>query len=511
MGLERIQMLEAILYTSESSQFFSHPPDIRFSLNFIQRLQSATRKEKEMKKIIFIVSLLLFVFLTACNQTSQNDLSMQGLEYGGVRFNVVSDYREGFEETNFNGKFDEGEFLVPGMNVLLTPVDEKGNPTGEALTYLTNQVQDPREGATLKLPVGWYKPELRLDDLQLQGGKDYSWVRGPEPDPLELPPIFIEPNHRFDGIFNVACEFAGSLGRQIIEVNGFDTFKKSPCYALPPKLEDGGGISVELVQGSDICGQIQAIVTVHYAKGTYHQPVTLSASNLAGMTATFSPNPTSTTSTLTLSTSGVAPGTYQITIQDSRGYSVSLTVTVNAYTIPDPNLEAAIRAALNIPAPTSLSSSDMLVLTDLIADHRNIANLEGLQCAENLSYLDINGNLISDLSPLSGLTNLSVLALQFNRISDLTPLLGLTNLYHLDLGINHISNLSPLSGLTNLQDLLLQQNSISDLTALVNNPGLGSGDIIDLKFNALDLTNPNDPDLSNIYILETLRGVFMAY
>jgi hypothetical protein len=464
-----------------------------------------------MKKVVFVVCLALFGFLAACNQTIQNDLSTQGEGYGGIRFNVVSDYREGFEETNFNGKFDEGEFLVPGMEVLLTPVDEKGNPTGEPLTYLTNQAVDPREGAVLNVPEGWYQPELVLP-TELQGGKAYTWKLFEPPLP-ELPPIFVKNRDLFNGFYNVGCEFAGSIGRQWIEISGLDEYEKSPCYTMPPKMEDG--ISVELVQGSG-CGPIQAIVTVHYAKPG-RIPVILSASgHHAAMMPKFSPNPTSGKSTLTLTTRGVPPGTYQITVKDTtRGYSVPLTVTVNSsnftVTIPDPNLEAAIRATLNIPAPTSITRSDMLLLTDLLADYRGIVNLEGLQCAENLSYLDINRNLISDLRPLSSLTSLEVLALQVNRISDLKPLSGLTNLYHLDLGVNQISNLSPLTSLSNLQNLLLQQNAITDISALVNNSGLGSADIIDLQFNALDLTNPNDPDLSNIYILETLRGVIMAY
>lgn len=464
-----------------------------------------------MRKVAFILSIVVVFLLAACNQNPSGDLSAQEGEYGGVRFNIVSDYREGFEETNFNGKFDEGEFLVPDMEVLLTPVDEKGNPTGEPLTYLTNQTVDPREGTVLKVPEGWYQPELVLP-TELQGGKDYTWKLFEPPLP-ELPRFLLKNKDLFNGFYNVACEFAGSAGRQFVEVSGLDIYEKSPCYALPPEAEDG--ISVELVQDSG-CGPIQAVVTVSYAKGIFRQPVTLSASNLPpGMTASFSPNPTSTTSTLTLTTTGVAPGTYQITVEDtSRGYSVPLTITMNggsfAVTIPDPNLEAAIKAALNIPAPTSITRSDMLLLTDLLADQRGIVNLEGLQCAENLSYLDINGNLISDLRPLSGLTNLSLLALQNNRISNLSPLSGLTNLYHLDLGVNSISNLSPLSGLTNLQNLLLEQNAISDISALVNNPGLGSGDIVDLQFNALDLTNPNDPDLANIQTLQS-RGVRVGH
>ncbi len=103
-----------------------------------------------MRKVAFVISLVLFVLLAACNQTPKNELSAQGGDYGQLRFNVVSDYRDGAEKTNFNGQFDEGEFLVPGMEIKLTPMNEKGEVIGEPFSFLTNQAKDPSEGAILK-------------------------------------------------------------------------------------------------------------------------------------------------------------------------------------------------------------------------------------------------------------------------------------------------------------------------------------------------------------------------
>ena len=129
----------------------------------------------------------------------------------------------------------------------------------------------------------------------------------------------------------------------------------------------------------------------------------------------------------------------------------------------DVNLKAAVEAQLGITDPTA---ADMLGLTYLSASFSGVTDLSGLEYAENLTELWLDGNSISDLSPLSGLTALTYLGFWDNNISDLSPLSGLTALTYLDLGDNHISDLSPLSGLTALTYLYLYNNSISDLSPL---------------------------------------------
>ena len=64
------------------------------------------------------------------------------------------------------------------------------------------------------------------------------------------------------------------------------------------------------------------------------------------------------------------------------------------------------------------------------------------QANNNLSShteLNLNGNQIIDVSPLSGLTNLSWLFLAGNQIKDVSPLSGLTNLSLLILHYNQIT------------------------------------------------------------------------
>jgi hypothetical protein len=465
-----------------------------------------------MRNIAFILSLVGFLLLAACNQSPSTDLSNQGLEYGEARFNVVSDFREGFKETNFNGQFDEGEFLVPELEIKLTPVDEKGQVIGEPFSFITNRATTPLEGTVLKLPVGRYQPELILP-TDLQGGEKYAWKPvGPNIPPL--PPIAIEYKHRFDGIYSVACGFGG---RMFVEINGFDEYPKSPCYSQIPEAQDSLSVSPDTVEFPCNSQQIQTMVKVYSAKGIINNPVTLSVdpnSLPAGMTASFSPTSTTTQSTLTLVRNGVAPGSYQIIIRDSRGLTTRLTVRVPSIIfIPDSNLKSSLRDELNFPQNFEICQGDLLSLTQFSARSRNISNLEGLQFATNLTVLDLPFNTISDLSPLAGLRSLTRLVLSGNTISDLTPLSRLTNLTNLILAHNAISDLTPLSGLTNLTILYLGFNAISDLTPLVvnsNSSGLRSGDEVYLMGNLLDLSGPPDPDLANINIL-TNRGVAVYY
>jgi hypothetical protein len=59
--------------------------------------------------------------------------------------------------------------------------------------------------------------------------------------------------------------------------------------------------------------------------------------------------------------------------------------------------------------------------------------------------------------------------------------------------------------LINLTGLWLDSNQVSDISPLVNNPGIDSDDIVDLRNNYLDLT-PGSLDMLDIEALQG-RGV----
>ncbi len=131
----------------------------------------------------------------------------------------------------------------------------------------------------------------------------------------------------------------------------------------------------------------------------------------------------------------------------------------------DANLKAVVEETLGITDPRP---SDMLSLTVLYANDREISDLTGLQYATNLRYLAFNRNQISDISLLSGLTKLDLLNLDFNPLDDISPLSELVNLRTLGMQVSQISDISSLSNLTKLQALALGGNQISDLSSLSN-------------------------------------------
>lgn len=127
-------------------------------------------------------------------------------------------------------------------------------------------------------------------------------------------------------------------------------------------------------------------------------------------------------------------------------------------------------------APRTYMGATGILFTNAISDISPLANLTKLE------DLNIHTQEISDLSPLSGLTALVELRLAANSFTDLSPLRGLTNLQNLELTGNSITDITPLSGLPNLNLLDLRFNpELSNIKALLENPGIGEGDIVELR------------------------------
>ena len=190
---------------------------------------------------------------------------------------------------------------------------------------------------------------------------------------------------------------------------------------------------------------------------------------------------------------------------DGKNFLLETELIADTVNIPDAALENAIREELGIPTGV-ITLADMNRLTELFAFLKGIADLTGLEAAQNLTYLDLGSNQISDISPLSGLTGLTQLILSVNQISDLSPLSGLTNLEgRLTLSYNQISDISPLSGLTNLTKLWLDNNQISDISVLNGLTGLTS---LDLSQNQISDLGPLN-GLNNLQTLDISRNLLI--
>lgn len=102
-----------------------------------------------------------------------------------------------------------------------------------------------------------------------------------------------------------------------------------------------------------------------------------------------------------------------------------------------------------------------------------------------LLELDISSNQLGDIAFISNFTEVKTLHLSSNNITDITNIGMLTQLESLNLFGNQISDISVLASLENIISLNLAFNQISDILALVNNSGLGSGDVVNLSGNPL--------------------------
>ena len=181
-------------------------------------------------------------------------------------------------------------------------------------------------------------------------------------------------------------------------------------------------------------------------------------------------------------------------------FSSQLNVAMaQSVSIPDANLEAAVRQALDKQSG-AITKADMKRLTFLDISSKGIISLTGLKHAVNLTTLYLWNNEISDFSPLADLKSLEQLSLWDSKISDISPLADLKSLERLYLSGNEISDLSPLTDLKSLERLSLWDNEISDLSPLT--------DLKSLEW--LSLSSNKISDLSPLTGLKSLEWLHLG-
>ena len=148
-------------------------------------------------------------------------------------------------------------------------------------------------------------------------------------------------------------------------------------------------------------------------------------------------------------------------------------ITLNLYSNPIEDL-----------GPLSgLTDLDVLVLWDIPA-----TDLSPLSSLTNLTFLEYwgSGSPVSDISALASLTSLVRLFLQGNAVANLDALSNMTALRDLDLDDNLLTDIGGIAALPELSLVMLMGNAtLSDISALLNNPGIGTGDGVDLRGTAV--------------------------
>lgn len=136
----------------------------------------------------------------------------------------------------------------------------------------------------------------------------------------------------------------------------------------------------------------------------------------------------------------------------------------------DPALEQAIRGQLADSGPEQLYADDVSGIESLALEwpeeDGQIHSLEGIQALTGLTYLNLRGNSVADMSPLANLENLAMLDLQQNNVTHIPAVGGLMSLSELNLAGNQLSDISGLAALTRLEYLNLSDNQVSDVSSL---------------------------------------------
>lgn len=163
-----------------------------------------------------------------------------------------------------------------------------------------------------------------------------------------------------------------------------------------------------------------------------------------------------------------------ITLALAMLFVLSLTTACNP---AGDDAEESVEAAVDVITIKGRKYKTSLTELNLREKELQDEDIISLKHMTNLISLDLSGNQISDLTPLSGLKDLEWLKLSNNQISDLNPLSGLKDLEFLDLSFNQISDIKPLAELTELGWLVLYGNGltveqINDLKAKLPNCNL---------------------------------------
>lgn len=179
--------------------------------------------------------------------------------------------------------------------------------------------------------------------------------------------------------------------------------------------------------------------------------------------------------------------------------------------IPDANLTACIEARM-----AETGKKYVGAINKLACENSDIHSLVGIEHFNWLDELNLYGNAISDLSPVSQLSELTSLSIGGNKIEDISPLSSLNKLTRLWLTGNEIRDLSPVSGINSLTDLSAENNEIIEVDAIaglnkLHSLTLGGNQIVDIQGlaankNLKNLSLPRN-NIVNIDVLASLPNL----
>lgn len=218
---------------------------------------------------------------------------------------------------------------------------------------------------------------------------------------------------------------------------------------------------------------------------------------------------------------------------------------VEAVTLTDPAVDAAIRGQLLFGSDTALYTDDLWEiseftlpaeaesvedlkllthLTKLVVQERTLESLDFLSGMSMLETLDLRGcRLPVDLSAIGALPGLKTLNLSNCALSSISSLALATGLTELDVSNNAIGDVSVLGGMPLLSVVNLAHNAVTDLSCVASLPQLTK---LDVSYNSiasvgpvgvctllkeLNLTNNQVSDISALASLTSLTHFYAGY
>lgn len=206
----------------------------------------------------------------------------------------------------------------------------------------------------------------------------------------------------------------------------------------------------------------------------------------------------------------------QLTISDLK--SCSLTCLTSVVTLQELSVTGVALTNADLRAIATLPKLEKLTLSQC-----SLSGISSLTGACALTYLNLSGNTIRDISVLQTMPDLTELYLSHNALVELDALSGLSKLEVLNIAFNSVASAAPLATCTALKELNLSHNALADLTGLdkltklekLYIPFTGTKDISILEANTaireLDISNNAITDISVVSAMAKLEHLNFSY
>lgn len=200
----------------------------------------------------------------------------------------------------------------------------------------------------------------------------------------------------------------------------------------------------------------------------------------------------------------------RLTISDLT--SCSLTCLTSVVTLEELTVTGVAVTNADLRAIATLPKLQKLTLSQC-----SLSGISSLTGACALTYLNLSGNTIRDISVLQTMPDLTELYMSHNALVELDALSNLSRLEVLNVAFNSIATAAPLAGCTSLKELNLSNNALTDLVGLDKMTKLeklylaftGTEDLSLLEANTsileLDISNNAITDISVLSVMVKLE------